>query len=92
VTPEVLARLCQRAVRLAPGLAGAQVSASWAGFRPTPADGLPVLGQSELRGLHVATGHHRNGILLAPVTAQIVAALVTGERSPLPLEAFSPAR
>ncbi len=92
VTPPVLARLLERAVRLVPELAQAAVIGSWAGFRPTTPDRLPLLGAGALEGLHLATGHHRNGVLLAPVTAEILAAVVTGEPSPVDLRAFSPAR
>jgi glycine oxidase len=90
VTPPILERLHTRAVALEPRLAGAEVSASWAGFRPATDDRLPVLGASELAGLHFATGHYRNGILLAPLTAEILAATVTGNE--VDLAAFSPAR
>jgi glycine oxidase len=92
VTPEVLARLCRRALRLAPELASAAVTRFWSGLRPTTDDRLPVLGATALAGLIAATGHHRNGILLAPITAEIVAALVAGEPPAVELQPFSPAR
>ena len=66
---------------------------TWAGLRPRAPDGLPVLGPcGEIDGLFYATGHYRNGILLAPVTGELIAeAVVTGRVSPL-LAAFSPDR
>jgi glycine oxidase len=53
---------------------------------------LPILGPTDTAGVFVATGHFRNGILLAPVTAKIMADLVAGHPSPMNIEAFSPAR
>ena len=64
-------RLRSGAIRLVPGLADAPVVERWAGLRPGSPDGLPILGPDpELEGLCYATGHYRNGILLAPVTAE----------------------
>jgi glycine oxidase len=63
----------------------------WTGLRPSTPDGLPVLGNAG-NGLIYATGHYRNGILLAPITAAIVAALVMKRPSPIPLETYSPGR
>ncbi len=68
--------------------------AQWvAGFRPRASDGLPVLGASErINGLFYATGHFRNGILLAPITGELIAdEIIEGTRSSL-LEPFSSAR
>jgi glycine oxidase len=50
----------------------------WTGFRPTSDDDAPILGATGIAGLVLATGHHRNGILLAPVTAQAIHDLVVG--------------
>lgn len=91
VTPAVLARLQERAQRLEPRLAGAEVSGHWAGLRPATLDRRPLLG-TVAPGLHLATAHHRHGILLLPITVEIVAALVTGETPPVDLTPFSPAR
>ncbi len=55
---------------------------SWAGLRPTSRDNAPTLGPSALDGLVMATGHHRNGILLAPMTGEVVSRyLLKGEIS-----------
>ena len=87
LTAEGLAELSAVAAKL--GVRG-RVTERWAGLRPGSPDGLPFLG--ELNGAVVATGHFRNGILLAPVTADIVRALVRGEPSPVPLAPFAPGR
>lgn len=78
--------------RLAPSLADTRVHHLGVGLRPTPADGLPLLGPVSHRpGLWVAAGHHRNGILLAPITAQLMfKAIRHGDLTPL--EPFSPDR
>ncbi len=88
-----LARLRSDAVQLCPGLADAVVLQSWAGLRPAAPDGLPVIGwRDRARSRFVATGHYRNGILLAPATAAIAAdALLDGKDSVL-LPAFAPDR
>jgi len=76
-----------------PALAAAPVESRWAGLRPGTSDDLPILGEDpELPGLLYATGHYRNGILLAPLTAEIVAALASGEAHPVDLSPFSPDR
>lgn len=48
----------------------------WWGFRPCTPDQGPLLGQSGVRGLWLATGHHRNGVLLAAITAELVAGVI----------------
>ena len=60
------------ALRIAPSLGTAELSRTWCNFRPH-AEGGPQIGRSPLAGLFLATGHHRNGILLAKVTADAVA-------------------
>jgi glycine oxidase len=66
---------------------------SWAGLRPRAADTLPVLGPcDEIAGLHYATGHYRNGILLAPVTGELIASAIVDKVFPAELEIFSPDR
>jgi glycine oxidase len=93
VHPEDIARLQSRAAALLPPLASAKVLASWAGLRPATGDGLPLLGELPGRPNHlIAAGHYRNGILLAPATAQVLADMVTGAPTPLDIARFSPAR
>jgi glycine oxidase len=72
VTARGLSRVLDLATRTAPRLADAVVARSWSNFRPHSADGAPVVGIGEAKGLLVATGHHRSGIVLAPITAEIV--------------------
>lgn len=88
VTAEGLVSVLDRAIRLYPALAAATVERTWSGFRPGTPDLLPVLG--EVGGVMVASGHYRNGILLAPLTARWLAdALLDG--APLP-PSVSPGR
>lgn len=66
---------------------------AWAGLRPRAADGLPVIGACDgVEGLFYATGHYRNGILLAPVTGELLAEQIVNNRTPRLLEAFTPDR
>ena len=92
VTPEGLQKIMHAAVELVPALAGAEIIESWAGLRPGTPDDLPILGSTDLPGLMVASGHYRNGILLAPVTAKLVAAWITGERIDVDTRPFSSQR
>lgn len=93
VTPSGLRGLVDAAVAAVPALADAPVVETWAGLRPGTPDDLPLLGPDpEVSGLVYATGHYRNGILLTPITAEIVGDLVTGARPAVDLEPFSPAR
>jgi glycine oxidase len=92
-TPRGIAALMNAAARVVPGLADLPLVETWAGFRPATPDDLPILGlDPELRGLVYATGHYRNGILLAPVTAFTVAELITHGRSGVDISAFGVAR
>jgi glycine oxidase len=84
--------LLRDALTLIPGLDDAELVAVRSGLRPGSPDDLPMLGRSALDGLIVATGHHRNGILLTPVTADAVAALVGGGAVPDEVAACDPRR
>jgi glycine oxidase len=92
IQPEIIQRLRGDAARYLPELAQADVAESWAGLRPGTPDDLPLIGPTEVPGIFVASGHFRNGILLAPITAQIVADLVTGKALRTDIAAFSPGR
>jgi len=85
----ILGAILTLASTLVPDLAEATVTASWSNFRPYTEDHLPVLGETGVRGLVLATGHFRNGILLAPATAQAIAELVATGRSGVDLTPFS---
>jgi glycine/D-amino acid oxidase-like deaminating enzyme len=80
------------AVALVPELRNAKILEDWAGLRPGTPDALPILGESDMPGYYVATGHFRDGILLAPVTAQVMADVIGGKQPDHDLTAFSPAR
>ncbi len=88
VTAGAVARLLEGAERLLPEIGSARFVNAWAGLRPGTPDGSPLLGSSSIEGLVFATGHYRNGILLAPSTARRIADLLTGG-SPEPLSPFS---
>ena len=66
-------QLFANAARLIPDLEEDSIEDQWAGLRPQTPDGLPVLSRGEAEGFYVATGHFRNGILLAPITAKLMA-------------------
>jgi glycine oxidase len=77
------------ATRLVQSLGGASVEEMWTGFRPCTPDELPVLGADpQVRGLFYATGHYRNGILLAPITAEVMSSLMAGGESKISLHTF----
>ena len=101
--PEALRELRRLAAGLVPAIAeesAAPLIEAWAGLRPATPDNLPILGrlgQASLTGDHaakhfVATGHFRNGILLAPATAVLMADLLEGKALTVNLEPFSPER
>lgn len=87
--PEIVEGLRQEGIRICPGLAGAPVVESWAGVRPGTPDHAPFLGRTSVPGLFVAAGHYRNGILLAPSTAQILADELEGKTTGELASAFS---
>lgn len=84
--------ILSNALQLFPTLADAPIVRTWAGLRPWTQDGLPVLGQGPLEQLFLATGHFRNGILLAPITARTVAELVLGQKPQVSVEPWRYAR
>jgi glycine oxidase len=84
VTAEGVHELLHAALNAAPSLGSFTITESWAGLRPATPDGLPLLGTTELEGFFLATGHYRNGILLAPATARSIAdAIERGEAAAL---------
>lgn len=92
IVPETVQRLRQAAIDLVPRLTEARILEAWAGLRPGTPDGLPILGSTPTPGYFVATGHFRDGILLAPVTAKVMAHLMTGQWQPIDLSEFSASR
>ncbi|MGB3295496.1 MAG: glycine oxidase ThiO [Phormidesmis sp.] len=87
-TPAGIAQLLNAAIELYPELQDFPIEECWWGFRPASPDAQPILGASSCDNLTLATGHYRNGILLAPITAQLIAAHIQGHSDPL-LNAFS---
>jgi glycine oxidase len=79
-------------IALIPELRNARILEDWAGLRPGTPDALPILGATPTPGYYVATGHFRDGMLLAPITAQVMARIIEGKTSDYDLDAFSPAR
>jgi glycine oxidase len=89
---DTIQRLHQAAIDLVTALKAARVLEAWAGLRPGTPDDLPILGATTTPGYFVATGHFRNGILLAPVTAHVMAQVVTGVKPEYDISPFSPER
>ena len=89
---DTIQRLLQAARELVPSLANARIHEDWAGLRPGTPDHLPILGETSIPGYFVASGHYRDGILLAPITAQVMTELILGNATSHDLSAFSPSR
>ena len=93
VTVEGVRTLLDGALRLIPELITAPLTELWSGFRPGTEDGNPILGPDpDLEGLFLATGHFRNGILLAPLTALVLGGLLSDEVVPEIPAPFLPGR
>jgi glycine oxidase len=93
VTDEGVQSIKSMAFEIAPRLEAFALADSWAGFRPHAEDNFPVLGPDEdVAGLYYATGHYRNGILMAPITAKLIADSVLNKDSSSLPEKFLPAR
>lgn len=92
VVPDIIQGLHHRAANLCPQIGEARIHESWAGLRPGTPDGLPILGATSLSGYFIATGHFRDGILLAPATAKIMTDVIRGAAPTVDLAPFSPAR
>ena len=88
VTAGGVHELLREAYRLLPDVAEMELVDSLAGLRPGTPDNLPLIGPGAIEGLVLATGHYRNGILLAPLTADAIAAVLEGQQLP---EAAAPA-
>ncbi len=92
VTAGGVLELLREAYRAIPEVAELELVETGVGLRPGTPDNVPLIGAGALDGLVVATGHHRNGILLAPLTADAVSSLLDGGELPAGLEAADPAR
>jgi glycine oxidase len=84
--------LLREAYRLLPEIAELELVEASVGLRPGTPDNAPLIGPVAADGLLVATGHFRNGVLQAPLTAECVAALLAGDESPIDLTPFAPER
>jgi len=91
-TVEGMLQILEAARDMVPDITRATLRDSWAGLRPGTPDERPILGRGHVEGLWFATGHYRSGILLAPVTAEIINHLVHGEPTDLDLAPFAPDR
>ena len=92
VTAGGVLELLRRAYDALPGISELELVEARAGLRPAAPDNGPVVGETDVPGLIWATGHWRNGILLAPITGEAVAALLTGAEPPAAIAPFSPRR
>lgn len=92
VTAGALFELLRDATELVPGVSELVLDELSAGLRPGTPDNLPAIGRGRPEGLYWATGHRRGGILLAPITATLVAGLLAGEPAPALLSRFDPGR
>jgi glycine oxidase len=81
------------ALAVLPALKGRPITRTWCGFRPGTPDDMPILGPwPGVEGLYVATGHYRNGILLAPATAAHLSSAIVDGGIPDLIEPFLPDR
>jgi len=87
--------LLEGAMELVPALKDFSIVESWSGLRPDTPDHRPIIGPSGIDNLLLATGHFRNGILLAPITAELIREIITsgrvpGEAEPFGIQRFGP--
>jgi glycine oxidase len=93
VTASGVHSILSKALEISPQISDLRLTVAWAGLRPRAQDGFPVLGPCEnVRGLVFATGHYRNGILLAPITGELIAGAIVDNVVSPDLNAFSPDR
>jgi thiazole synthase len=91
-TPAGLGRLLMEAQQISSHTGNYPILETWTGLRPATPDGLPILGPSAIPGVYYATGHYRNGVLLAPVTAAIIGDLIRNGRTDQIIEPYLPSR
>jgi glycine oxidase len=92
VDPDVVKHFTESAAKAVPEIAGMRLHDAWAGLRPGSPDGLPILGATSMKGYFAATGHYRDGIMLAPVTALVMTEVLKGSKPQFDLTPFSPLR
>jgi glycine oxidase len=84
--------LLREAYRVLPEIAELELAEAAAGLRPGTPDNAPLIGPGAIEGLLVATGHFRNGVLQAPITAESIASVLAGESAPVDITPFAPER
>lgn len=87
-TPAGIQSLLTKAIRLYPELQHFPIQEFWWGFRPNTPDEMPILGSSPYENLTLATGHYRNGILLAPVTASLITDVIMHQKNDVLIQKF----
>lgn len=92
VDPSTIQGLLKHASKYLPELEASSIVETWAGLRPGTPDDLPILGPANVSRVFLASGHFRNGILLAPITAKIMAEIVTGKPASLDISPFAVSR
>jgi glycine oxidase len=92
VTAGGVHELLREAYRILPDVAEMELAGMIAGLRPGTPDNLPIVGRGAVDGLVLATGHFRNGIMLAPLTAEAVAAVLAGTAAPVAMSTADPSR
>ncbi|HEU4389007.1 MAG TPA: glycine oxidase ThiO [Blastocatellia bacterium] len=88
-TAATLMSLLSAAIRVVPALSDSVVAECWSGLRPDTSDHLPVLGSCSMENLILATGHFRSGILLAPVTAEMISDVILTGETPAAIKPFA---
>jgi glycine oxidase len=89
---DTIEKLYRAAVKVVPKIGEMRMHDAWAGLRPASSDSLPMLGETALPGYFAATGHYRDGIMLAPITAEVMTQVITGTPVEFDLQPFSPLR
>jgi glycine oxidase len=92
ITAGAISSLLSAGIEAVPGLKDFEIVESWSGLRPDTVDHLPIIGGCGIGNLYLATGHFRNGILLAPFTADVIATLVLSGRALENLKPFAASR
>lgn len=92
VEPEKILQMRNAAAKLVPKVGAMLIQESWTGLRPGTPDHLPILGATGIKNYFVATGHYRNGIFLAPITAEVMADVINGDTLSFDLSEFSLSR
>src|SRR5262245_55334425 len=92
ITPAGIGQLLTEAQQVSSHVGRYPILEMWTGLRPGTPDQLPILGPSAIHGVYYATGHYRNGVLLAPVTAAIMSDLIENRKPCVPIDSFLPSR